>query len=51
MNSYQKLKKELTEVKQKLRQVAIAPDSVESIIIIIAEKHKERFEKLVWGCK
>jgi hypothetical protein len=49
MNSYQKLKKEIQDLKLKLLIVSLEPNSTKAILIREQEKLKRQLEKAMWA--
>jgi hypothetical protein len=49
MNSYQKLKKEVQDLKLKLLIVSLEPNSTKAILIREQEKLKRQLEKAMWA--
>ena len=49
MNSYQKLKAQVQELKLKLLIVCLEPDSTKAMLIRSEEKFKRQLEKAMWA--
>lgn len=49
MNSYQKQKIQIQDLKRKLLIVCLEPNSIQAILIIAEQKLKREYEKQIWS--